>query len=120
MTLLLVFAGGAVGAPARYVLDRMVTRWVGGVFPWGTLVVNVLGSVILGVLAGAGVAGPVSSLAGTGFCGAFTTFSTFGYETVRLVKLGEVPAAGRYAVGSLVVGVGAAALAYAVAAALTR
>ena len=89
MTVLLVLLGGAVGAPARYLTDRAVQRRSNGVFPWGTLCVNVIGSLVLGVVAAAVYAGSapegVLTLVGTGFCGALTTFSTFGYETGRLL-----------------------------------
>jgi CrcB protein len=85
--ILLVVLGAAVGAPARYVTDRAVsTRWR-TVFPYGTLAVNVIGSLILGVLFGGaarhGISTQVVALVGTGFCGALTTYSTFGYETIR-------------------------------------
>jgi CrcB protein len=119
VTVLLVFLGGAAGAPARYVLDRLVARRAGGVFPWGTLTVNVIGSVILGALAGAGVGGGAQALLGTGVCGALTTFSTFGYETVRLAEDGAFGAAGRNVVVSLVLGLAASAAAFWAAASLT-
>lgn len=88
MTVLLVLLGGAVGAPARFLLDRTVQSRHDSVFPWGTLSVNVIGSLILGALAGAATAhdSALWTLVGTGFCGALTTFSTFGYETVRLFE----------------------------------
>ena len=90
MTVLLVLLGGAVGAPARYLTDLAVQRRHAGTFPWGTLTVNVAGSLVLGVTAGAVSAGGgpawVLTLLGTGFCGALTTFSTFGFETVRLLQ----------------------------------
>lgn len=93
MTLLLVLLGGAVGAPARYLTDRAVRRRYGERLPWGTLVVNVVGSLILGVTAGLAATAVtpdwVLTLVGTGFCGALTTFSTFGYETVGLVQHGR-------------------------------
>ncbi|MEU8247769.1 fluoride efflux transporter CrcB [Nonomuraea sp. NPDC048916] len=112
MTVLLVFAGGAIGAPARYLLDRYVQRHRRGVFPWGTLTVNVLGSLVLGLLlgasAGAGLPDQVVLLVGTGVCGALTTFSTFGFETVRLLEEGATMEAGLNAVASLVLGVLAA------------
>lgn len=103
MTLLLVLVGGAVGAPTRYLTDLVVQRWHGTKFPWGTWTVNVVGSLILGVVTAAGPPWVVT-LAGTGFCGALTTFSTFGYETVRLLEDGARGEALANAVVSLVVG----------------
>jgi CrcB protein len=89
-TLLLVLAGGAVGAPLRYLTDLLVQSRHDSVFPWGTLAVNAVGSLALGATAGAVSAtdGPgwLMTLVGTGLCGALTTFSTFGFETVRLVE----------------------------------
>src|SRR3954470_1880555 len=79
MTLLLVILGGAVGAPVRYLTDLAMQRLHGTAFPWGTWTVNVAGSFVLGMVASSGPDWVVA-LAGTGFCGALTTFSTFGYE----------------------------------------
>ncbi|MFD6756055.1 fluoride efflux transporter CrcB [Micromonospora gifhornensis] len=104
MTVLLVALGAAVGAPLRYLLDRAVQARHGSAFPWGTLTVNVLGSLILGVLIGGAVPGSLVALLGTGLCGALTTYSTFGYETIRLVETG----ARRYALANAVVSVAAA------------
>ena len=92
MTLVLVLLGAAVGAPARWLLDQGVqTRWE-RLLPLGTLTVNVLGSLVLGGLLGLAARGSVGpstvALVGTGFCGGFTTYSTFGYETLRLVDQG--------------------------------
>jgi CrcB protein len=116
---LLVLFGAAVGAPLRYLVDTTVKARHDSVFPWGTFLVNVAGSLLLGLLAGAatGHAVPesVRLLVGVGFCGALTTYSTFGYETLRLVEDGAFAyAAGNVAV-SLAVGVGAAFLGAAVA-----
>jgi CrcB protein len=109
---LLVIAGAVVGAPLRYLTDRAVQSRHDSVFPWGTLLVNVSGSFVLGLLTGAAAQGAASShlqlLLGTGLCGALTTYSTFSYETLRLTETG----AGLYAVanivGSVTAGLGAA------------
>jgi CrcB protein len=87
---LLVAAGGAVGALARFLLDRAVAARMDPVLPWGTLVANLAGSGLLGALAGlgTGLPEPVWQLAGAGFCGALTTWSTLSYETVRLAGSG--------------------------------
>jgi fluoride exporter len=81
---------GAVGAPTRYLVDRFVQRRTEGDFPLGTFVVNVSGSVILGFIVGLGLyhAFPdtPSTVLGSGFCGAYTTFSTFTYETLALAE----------------------------------
>ncbi|MQA61219.1 MAG: fluoride efflux transporter CrcB [Actinophytocola sp.] len=88
MTVLLVSAGGAVGAVLRYLIDRRVQQRSGSDFPFGTLTVNVVGSALLGFLTGlalsSGGAEAARSLVGIGLCGSLTTYSTFGYETVRL------------------------------------
>ncbi len=109
MTMLLVLLGGAVGAATRYLTDVTVQRAHGTEFPWGTWTVNVAGSFVLGVVVASGP-GWLVTLAGTGFCGALTTFSTFGYETVRLAEEGESTLAVSNVAGSLAAGLGAAAL----------
>jgi fluoride exporter len=109
MTLLLVLLGGAVGAPTRYLTDVAVQRLHRSALPWGTWAVNMAGSFVLGVVA-SGASAWVETLVGTGFCGALTTYSTFGYETVRLAEEGEPTAAVTYVAGSLVVGLLAATL----------
>ena len=85
---MLVALGGAVGSILRYLTDRRVQRWRDSPFPFGTLTVNVVGSFILGFLSGWLLHGAepssVRALVAIGFCGGLTTFSTFGYETVRL------------------------------------
>ncbi|GAA4907101.1 CrcB protein [Nonomuraea thailandensis] len=108
MTVLLIVLGAAVGAPLRYLADRAVQARHDTVFPWGTLAVNVAGSALLGFLAALPVEGAVWALAGTGFCGALTTYSTLGYETVRLVEEGARFHAVANAVASVVAGLGAA------------
>jgi fluoride exporter len=90
--LLLAMAGAAVGAPSRWLLDQYVQARHRSDFPWGTLAINVVGSFLLGLLLAAAsldrVGVTLIALAGAGFCGGFTTFSTFGYETVRLAQEG--------------------------------
>lgn len=114
MSALLVLLGGAIGAPARYLTDLYVREWTGADFPWGTMAVNAVGSLVLGLLAGAAASGVlpgwVLTLAGTGFCGALTTFSTFSYETVRLAEDGRWRSAALNVVGSLAVGTAAVSL----------
>jgi len=94
MTVVLVLIGGALGAPLRYLTDLLVQARHDSILPWGTLAVNVVGSFVLGSVAAAvAVAGAPSwlmTLLGTGFCGALTTFSTFGFETVRLLEEGSL------------------------------
>ncbi|GHH10420.1 fluoride efflux transporter CrcB [Streptomyces lanatus] len=114
MNWLLVVAGAMVGAPLRYLTDRAVQSRHDSVFPWGTFVVNISGSLILGLLTGAVAAGAASShvqlLLGTGLCGALTTYSTFSYETLRLTETGAGLYAAANIVGSVTVGLGAAFL----------
>ncbi|GII81645.1 hypothetical protein Sru01_66270 [Sphaerisporangium rufum] len=108
---LLVAAGGAVGAPLRYLADRAVQGRHDAAFPFGTLAVNVAGSALLAFLAALPAGEGVAALAGTGFCGALTTYSTFGYETLRLAESGaRLPAvlnlAGNVAAGLAAGGAG--------------
>lgn len=84
-----VAVGAALGAPCRYLLDRFVQSRHRSVFPWGLVVVNLLGSLILGVISARGGHRLPDALvlgAATGWCGAFTTYSSFGYETVQLAR----------------------------------
>ena len=122
MLILVLLVGGAVGAPTRYLVDGWVQDRVSGVFPWGTFVINVSGSLLLGVVTGLALyhgLGDLPTIAiGTGFCGAYTTFSTFSYETVRLLEEGSVGLAAGNAFGSVAVGLAAAAIGLAVTAAL--
>jgi fluoride exporter len=119
---LAVLLGGAVGAPLRYLTDRAVQARHDTVFPWGTFTVNVAGSLILGVLTGAALSGAVGTgaqlLLGTGFCGALTTYSTFSYETLRLVETGAILFAVTNVVASIIAGLGAVFLGLALAQAI--
>ena len=86
--MVLVAVGGAAGSILRYLTDRRVQSWRDSPFPFGTLTVNIIGSFVLGFLSGWLLHGAepssVRALVAVGFCGGLTTFSTFGYETVRL------------------------------------
>jgi fluoride exporter len=117
-TLLVVAAGGFVGAPTRYLLDRAISGRMSSELPWGTFAINMSGSLFLGFLTGLALGhrlGPIpKALLGTGFCGAYTTFSTFTYETLRLVEDGEIRQAAGNVLGSAVIGLAAAAAGVAV------
>ena len=114
-------AAGAVGAPVRYLVDGFVGDRTGGAFPWGTFVINASGSLVLGLLTGLGLyhAFPETPrlVLGTGFCGAYTTFSTFSFETVRLIEEGAGVEALRNVLGTLVLCAAAAAAGLGLAAA---
>ena len=116
MTALLVVLGAVAGAPLRLFADRVAVARRGPGSVAGTLTVNLAGSALLGVLLGLrGVPPAVVALVGTGFCGTLTTFSTFGWDVVRLVEARAVLRAAGYVAGSLLLGLGAAAAAYALA-----
>jgi CrcB protein len=123
VTVLLIALGAALGAPARYLTDRAVQARHDSVFPWGTLTVNVVGSFVLGVVtaaaAGGAVGSGVTAAVGTGFCGALTTYSTFGYETLRLTEEGAGFEAAANVVVSLAAGLAAAALGWVAGTALS-
>jgi len=101
---------GGVGALLRFFLDGAVALRAGRDFPFGTLTVNISGALVLGVLAGVALTGDALVLAGTATIGSFTTFSTWMFETQRLLEEGEVRNAGRNVAVSLALGLGAAAL----------
>lgn len=107
MTVLLVALGAALGAPLRYFVDRAIQASHDSAFPWGTLTVNLVGSLIFGIVVGGAAAGGVPTEvvngAGVGFCGALTTYSAFGYEAVRLAEDGRT----RYGLLNALVSVGA-------------
>jgi fluoride exporter len=113
MILLYLAAGGIAGTWARYGLGRWVQASAGDGFPWGTFVVNLIGSFLLGFLIrameGTSVSPETRALLTVGFCGAFTTFSTFTHETVVLLEQGAWARAAAYALGSLLLGLAALA-----------
>ncbi|MPZ84406.1 MAG: fluoride efflux transporter CrcB [Actinophytocola sp.] len=114
MTAVLVFLGAMVGAPLRYLTDRLVQSRHDSLFPWGTFGVNLVGCLVLGALTGAGTAlpQPVLALVGTGCCGALTTHSTFSYETLRLADRKAYFYAAMNVTVSVIAGLGAALLAF--------
>ena len=100
-----VALGAAAGGVTRYYLSVAVQPRMGS-FPWATLLINVSGSLLLGfilsyALATPGMSVEVRALLTTGFCGGYTTFSTYSYETARLLEDGEWSRAGAYAFGSM-------------------
>jgi CrcB protein len=105
--MLAVAAGGGIGAALRYVFAGAVYSWTGEDFPYGTLLVNIVGSLLLGFLVQIAEVktgpGPVMKMFLTvGLCGGFTTFSTFSMETWRLLADGSYLSAGANAMGSVV------------------
>lgn len=108
MTVLLVAVGAAGGAAARYLTDSWARARFGSGLPVGTLLVNTTGSLVLGLLVGAAAGRPLLALLGVGFCGALTTYSTFGYETVRLFTDRSALAAVLNAAANIAAGLAAA------------
>ena len=110
-----IAGAGALGAPARYLVERALSRRFGHAFPWGTTAVNLFGSLLLGLLVGMVQfhhwPDDIVRVAGVGFVGAFTTFSTFAVESTRLPTRARLRYVGISVVGGL--GLGAAGLALA-------
>jgi CrcB protein len=110
--LLWVGLGGFLGANARYLFGLWIAAHVGTSFPYGTFVINVSGSFVLGIMMGlldAHVLAPAVRLSlAIGFIGAYTTFSTFTYETLRLIEDGSLLLATANVLGSVVFGMLAA------------
>lgn len=106
--LIQVALGGALGASARYLTNVWVIRMIGPGFPWGTAVVNVAGSFLMGVLVIA-LAERFGSRFGpflmTGLLGGFTTFSAFSLDAVTLWERGQIPQAALYVTGSVILSV---------------
>jgi len=108
MTWLVVALGSAFGGVARYGVGLLVARAVGAAFPWGTLLINVLGSFVIGLFGALTVSdGPwpssveLRAFVMVGICGGFTTFSSFSLQTVDLLQAGEAVAAGAYIAASV-------------------
>lgn len=102
----LVMAGGAIGAALRYWVGRAAHALLGGGFPWGTLAVNLVGGLAMGLLAGwlsrfAAGGEAMRLLIGVGLLGGFTTFSAFSLETLQMIERGEAALAGGYVLASV-------------------
>ena len=115
----LVALGGAIGSMLRWGLGGAVQRWTGSAFPWGTFTVNAAGSLAIGLVAALALeralVSPATRLfAIAGVLGGFTTFSAFSYETLALLRDAQWLAAAGYALGSVAVGIAAAAAGYAI------
>lgn len=110
--ILVVAAAGGLGAALRLVTDGVVRSLAGTRLPWGTLLINVIGSAGLGVVLGWGAGAQTASIVGTGLLGGFTTFSTASFESAALVLDKRWTGAILYAVGTLVLSVAAAAVGY--------
>jgi fluoride exporter len=117
--------GGAIGSVARYGCSQLIANWFGQTFPWGTLLVNIAGSFIIGFFAS--LTGPDGRLmvapdmrlfVTVGICGGYTTFSSFSLQTLNLVQEGEILRAGMNIGASVVLCLVAVWLGYAAAAAL--
>jgi fluoride exporter len=104
-----VAVGGALGSMARFWLAGAMTALTGPRFPWGTLLINVLGSFVIGLVAGitltpdrVGMHPDIRIFLMTGVCGGFTTFSAFSLQTLELLQTGDVVPAFGYAIGSVI------------------
>jgi CrcB protein len=108
-----VFIAGAVGALARTLINDAIAHRMCSDFPYGILTINVVGSLVLGLLTGMswyhGLSANILTVAGVGLCGGFTTWSTSIWETLALLRLREFTHAATYTLGGLVLAVGAAA-----------
>lgn len=107
---LIIGVGGFLGSISRYLLSQYVDKKVDSLFPFGTFTVNILGCLILGVLYGFAekenlLTNELRLLLAVGFCGSFTTFSTFAYEKMQLLHQGEWMTFSIYAVSSIALGI---------------
>lgn len=106
--LIFVFIGGGLGSSLRFIISKYLNT--GHLLPYGTLLVNILGSLILGIILGFAIKynnlnSPATLLLGAGFCGGFTTFSTFSFENYSLLRSGDYLGFSIYFFGSLILGI---------------
>ena len=109
MTLFIALAGG-LGAATRLVLDGLIRGRSSGRYPWATTIINISGSFLLGIVVSLGIGSTWHALAGAGFLGGYTTFSTASFETARLAHDGRFAAALANGLGMLAAAVAAASL----------
>ena len=106
MNLLLVMLGGAIGAGARHLVGRATLAAFGPAYPWGTLTVNLVGGLLMGLLAGGltrfGGGEPARLLLGVGVLGGFTTFSAFSLDAILMIERGDWPSAVGYVLVSVI------------------
>jgi CrcB protein len=108
--LLYIGLGGGIGSIGRFLCQKWVYQAFPGAFPWGTFTVNLAGSFVIGILYALAEKGNLLSpearlLLITGFCGGFTTFSSFAYENVGLLRTGDFSYALLYSAGSILLGI---------------
>lgn len=109
ITYLWIALGGAIGSVARYGCSSLAARWIGETFPWGTLIVNVTGSFVIGFFVGLTapdgrlmVSPNIRQFVTVGICGGFTTFSSFSVQTLNLVRDGDLLEAGGNVLASVI------------------
>lgn len=112
MFYIIVGIGGMLGSVARYSVGRMVNRYNKSVFPYATFAVNIIGALLLGIVSSLHGSGQLYLLAGEGFLGAFTTFSTFMYEGFDLIKNNKYLNAAIYIISTFAVGIVGFSLGY--------
>lgn len=110
---LLVGLGGGIGSIARFLCQKYLYEWAQHSFPLGTFIVNILGCFLIGLFYGLAEKGNLLTpewrlLLTTGFCGGYTTFSTFAYENINLLKSGDFLYFGLYTAGSIILGIASA------------
>jgi CrcB protein len=127
LSYLWIAIGGALGTTARYWISGVVAQSFGETFPWGTLIINVVGSLVIGFFATLTgpdgrvlVAPDARQFVMVGICGGYTTFSSFSLQTLNLVRDGDVLAAGGNIVGSVVLCLIAVWLGHVAAAAINQ
>ena len=116
MKILLLALGGATGTLLRYFMAELTYKFTSGIFPWGTVAVNLIGSLIIGLLWGIldidHLSPYVKNLVFIGILGSFTTFSTYSLDTMNLIRMGEIKSAVTYVLISNIFGIGMAVVGF--------